>query len=180
MVERSECSRWLNVKYNTILVWLAYSLKSQCQNSLQSRIWRGFGVHMLLWNKLTSCFLPQYSLRDNMILIIVGLYQLKLSNYDQCSKVCLNLLTQYSFYVMESMCSSNYTCNIHRPSTREKEVSQTVNTMGKIAKRRQLRKCTHAQIQILANFYSITQYFATKKIRIFRAIFIAFPPVEYP
>ena len=115
-----------------------------------------------------------------MVLIIVGLYQLKLSNHDQCSKVCLNSLTQYSFYVMESMCSSNYTCNIHRPSTREKEVSQTVNTMGKIAKRRQLRKCTHAQIQILANFYSITQYFATKKIRIFRAIFIAFPPVEYP
>ena len=81
---------------------------------------------------------------------------------------------------MESMCSSNYTCNIHRPSTREKEVGQTLNTMGKIAKRRQLRKCTHAQIQILANFYSITQCFATKKIRIFRAIFIAFPPVEYP
>ena len=80
---------------------------------------------------------------------------------------------------MESRVSSNCTRNIHRPSTVEKEVNRNENTVGKIAKRRQLRKFTHAQIQMLANFYSIMYCFSTKKIRIFRARFIAFPLVEY-
>ena len=60
---------------------------------------------------------------------------------------------------MESRVSSNRSGNIHRPSTPEKEVNQKKkkNTVGKkIAKRRQIRKSTHAQTPILAKFYSIT------------------------
>ena len=51
--------------------------------------------------------------------------------------------------------------------------------MGKIAKRRQIRKFTHALIEILAKFYTIT-CFVTKKIGIFRARYMAFPSVEFP
>ena len=42
-----------------------------------------------------------------------------------------------------------------------------------------IRKSTHAQIPILAKFYSIT-CFATKKIEIFQVKFIALPSVEFP
>ena len=55
-----------------------------------------------------------------------------------------NSLTQYSFYVMEYRVSSNHTHNILRPSTPEKKVSQKVNTVGKIAKRQQIRNSMHA------------------------------------
>ena len=69
-------------------------------------------------------------------------------------------LTQFSFYVMESRVSRNCTRYIHRPSTPGKEVNWKENTVGKIAKRRQLprhlRKFTLAQILILVKFYSIT------------------------
>ena len=61
---------------------------------------------------------------------------------------------------MECRISSNCTRNIHRPSTTKKEVNRKENTVGKIAKRRQIRKSTHAQIPILARFYSITKSFA--------------------
>ena len=44
-----------------------------------------------------------------------------------------NSYTQYSFYVMESKVSSNYTRNIHRRSTAEKEINRKENTVGKIA-----------------------------------------------
>ena len=71
-------------------------------------------------------------------------------------KDVLNILKQYSFCVMESRVSSNCTCNIHRPSTPEKEVNRKENTVGKIAKRRQIRKFTHAHILILTKFYYIT------------------------
>ena len=57
---------------------------------------------------------------------------------------------------MESTVSSNYTRNIHRPSTPEKEVNRKENTVDKITKGRQIRKSTHAQMPILAKFYSIT------------------------
>ena len=57
---------------------------------------------------------------------------------------------------MESRVASNCTPNIHRPSSPEKEVNRKVNTVGKITKRRQIRKFNHAQIQILAKCYSIT------------------------
>ena len=46
----------------------------------------------------------------------------------------------------------------------KKDDNHKENTVGKIAKRRQIRKSTHAQIPILARFYS----------RIFRVGFIAF------
>ena len=64
--------------------------------------------------------------------------------------------------MVESKVSSNRTRNIHRPSTPEKEVNQRENTVGKIAKRRQIRKFTHAPIGI------------------FRARYMAFPSVEFP
>ena len=63
---------------------------------------------------------------------------------------------------METKVSRNCTLNIHRSSTPGKEANQKENTAGKIAKRRQIRKFTHAQIQI------------------FRARFIASPSVEFP
>ena len=69
-------------------------------------------------------------------------------------------LTQFSFYVMESRVSRNCTRNIPRPSTPGKEVNWNENTVGTIAKRRQLprriRKFTLTQIFILVKFYSIT------------------------
>ena len=84
---------------------------------------------------------------------------------------------------MESWVSSNCTRNIYRPSTPEKEVNRKENTLGKKLptgdRSRHIRKFRHAQIQILAKFYSITCCFATKKIGIFRARFIAFPLVEF-
>ena len=57
---------------------------------------------------------------------------------------------------MESWVSSNCTRNIHWPSRPEREVNRKENTVGKIAKRRQIRKSTHALIPILAKFNSIT------------------------
>ena len=72
-------------------------------------------------------------------------------SHDRHRKRCVpNSLTQCGFYVMESTVSSNYTRNIHRPSTPEKEVNRKENTVNKIAKGRQIRKSTHAQIPILA------------------------------
>ena len=96
----------------------------------------------------------------------------------KCVKKQLN-----SFYVMESWVSSNCTSNIYRPSTPEKEVNRKEDTVGKIAKRRQIvtdSKVYASWIQILARFYSITWFFATKEIGIFRVRFIAFPWVEFP
>ena len=88
-----------------------------------------------------------------------------------------------SFYVMDSRVSSNCTRNIYRRSTPEEEVNRKEDTLGKIAKRRQIATNSNvyaSQIQILARFYSITCGFMTKKIGIFRARFIAFPSVEFP
>ena len=48
-------------------------------------------------------------------------------------------------FVMESR--SNCTCNIHKLSS-EKEVNWKENTVGKIARRRQIQKSTHDQILI--------------------------------
>ena len=56
---------------------------------------------------------------------------------------------------MEARVSSNCTSNIHKPSTPEKEINPKKKTVRKIAKRRQIRKSTHAQIPILAKIYSI-------------------------
>ena len=80
-----------------------------------------------------------------------------------------------SFYVMESRVSSNYTRNIHRPSTPQKEVNRKENTVGKIVTRRLIRKSTHAQIPILVKFYSIAKGFSKNRIGIFRVRFIEFP-----
>ena len=55
-----------------------------------------------------------------------------------------NTLTLYSFYVIKSRVSRNFYRNIHRPFTPEKEVNRKENTVGKIAKRLQIRKSTHA------------------------------------
>ena len=56
---------------------------------------------------------------------------------------------------MKSRVSSNCPHNIHKPSTPEIEVNPKENTVGKIAKRRQIRRSTHAQIPILAKIYSV-------------------------
>ena len=72
---------------------------------------------------------------------------------NRCVK---NSSTQYSFYVMESRVSSDCTCSNHRPSTPEKEVYWKDNTVEKIAGRRKIGKSTHAQVPILARFFSIT------------------------
>ena len=48
------------------------------------------------------------------------------------------------FYVMESRVSSNCTRNIHRPCPPEKEINRKGTTVGKIAKRRPIRKSTQA------------------------------------
>ena len=59
-----------------------------------------------------------------------------------CAK---NNLTQcIFFYVMESRVSSNCARNIHRPCAPEKEINRKGNTVGKIAKGRQIRKSTQA------------------------------------
>ena len=55
-----------------------------------------------------------------------------------------NTLTLYSFYVIKSRVSRNFYRNIHRPFTPEKEVNRKENTVGKIVKRLQIRKSTHA------------------------------------
>ena len=47
---------------------------------------------------------------------------------------------------MESRVSNNYSRNIYKHSTPEKEVNRKENTVGKIVKRR----------QVLTKFYSIT------------------------
>ena len=47
---------------------------------------------------------------------------------------------------MESRVSSNCTRNISEPFTPEYEVNRKENTVEKIAKRRQIRKFTNAQI----------------------------------
>ena len=83
---------------------------------------------------------------------------------------------------MESWVSSNCTRNIYRPSSLKKKSTEKKTPWEKLPtgdRSRQIRKFTHAQIQILAKFYSITYCFATKKIGIFRARFIAFPLVEF-
>ena len=78
-----------------------------------------------------------------------------IQSHDCYLKRCFkNSLTQYSFYVMEARVSSNCTRDIHR-TTPEKEINQKENSVGKIAQRWQIRKCTHAQIPILTKFYSI-------------------------
>ena len=57
--------------------------------------------------------------------------------HDCDLKRCVkNSLIQYGIYVMEFKVCSNHTRNIHRPSTSEKEVKKSKNTVGKIAKRR--------------------------------------------
>ena len=70
-------------------------------------------------------------------------YGMQTKHGRRCVK---NNLTQYSIYILESRVSSKYNRNIHRPSTPEKEVNQKENTVGKIAKRRQIRKSTHARL----------------------------------
>ena len=64
-----------------------------------------------------------------------------------------------SFYVMESRVSSNCNRNIYGHSTPEEEVNRKEDTLGKIAKGRQIATNSNvyaSQIQILARFYSIT------------------------
>ena len=76
-----------------------------------------------------------------------------MARYDRTivfRKGVLKQLNTIRFYVMESRASSYCTRNIHRPFTPEKEVNRKENTVGKIAKRRQIRKSTRAQIPILA------------------------------
>ena len=53
------------------------------------------------------------------------------------------------FYVMESRVSGNCIHNIHKPCAPEKEINRKGNTVGKIAKRRQIRKSTQAYIRDL-------------------------------
>ena len=55
---------------------------------------------------------------------------------------------------MEPGVSSNCTRNIPRPSTPKEGVNRKEDTVGQT--RQQIRKFTHAQIEILAKFYSIT------------------------
>ena len=54
---------------------------------------------------------------------------------------------------MDPGVSSNCTRNIPRPSTPKEGVNRKEDTVGQT--RRQIRKFTHAQIEILAKFYSI-------------------------
>lgn len=68
-------------------------------------------------------------------------------SHDCYLKRCVkNSSTKFSFYEMESRVSSNCTRNISEPFTPEYEVNRKENTVGKIAKRRQIRKFTNAQI----------------------------------
>ena len=83
----------------------------------------------------------------NMAVDMKNKYGGSIRSHDFYLKWCIkNSSTQYSFYVMESGVSRNCFRNIHRPSTLEKEVNRKGNTVGKIARRRKIRKFTHAQI----------------------------------
>ena len=73
------------------------------------------------------------------------------ARYDRTIVICF---TQYIFSVMEPGVSSNCTRNIPRPSTPKEVVNRKEDSVGQT--RRQIRKFTHAQIEILAKFYSIT------------------------
>ena len=104
-----------------------------------------------------------------------------MARYDRTifiRKGVLKQLNTISFYVMESRASSYCTRNIHRPFTPEKEVNRK-DTVGKIAKRRQIRKSTRAQIPILAKLLVHYVVFCGKENRDFRVRFIAFPSVEF-
>lgn len=59
---------------------------------------------------------------------------------------------------MESRVSNKSTRNIVRPSQLKRG-----QWKGKIARGRQTQKSTHAQILILAKFYTITYYFGQRK-----------------
>ena len=66
-------------------------------------------------------------------------------SHDCYLKKCVeNSLTQYIFFVMESRVSGNCIRNIHKPCAPEKEINRKGNTVGKIAKGRQIRKSTQA------------------------------------
>ena len=52
--------------------------------------------------------------------------------------------TVHFFYVMESKVSGNCIRNIHKPCAPDKEINRKGNTVGKIAKGRQIRKSTQA------------------------------------
>ena len=83
----------------------------------------------------------------NMSVDMKNKYGGSIRSHDCYLKWCIkNSSTQYSFYVMESGVSRNCFRNIHRPSTLEKEVNRKGNTVGKIDRRRKIRKFTHAQI----------------------------------
>ena len=58
-------------------------------------------------------------------------------------------------------------------------ISKRMFSLGKVAKRRQIRKSMHAQILILTKFDSMTKFLASNKIGIFRVRFIAIPSVEF-
>ena len=71
----------------------------------------------------------------NMAVDMKNKYGGSIRSHDCYLKWCIkNSSTQYSFR------------NIHRPSTLEKEVNRKGNTVGKIDRRREIRKFTHAQI----------------------------------
>ena len=81
----------------------------------------------------------------NMAVDMKNKYGGSIRSHDCYLKWCIkNSSTQYSFYVMESGVSRNCFRNIHRPSTLEKEVDRKGNILGKIARRRKIRKFTHA------------------------------------
>ena len=100
------------------------------------------------WDRTRSgCEQSASSKSINMSVDMKNKYGGSIRSHDCYLKWCIkNSSTQYSFYVMESGVSRNCFRNIHRPSTLEKEVNRKGNTVGKIARRRKIRKFTHAQI----------------------------------
>ena len=100
------------------------------------------------WDRTRSgCEQSASSKSINMSVDMKNKYGGSIRSHDCYLKWCIkNSSTQYSFYVMESGVSRNCFRNIHRPSTLEKEVNRKGNTVGKIARRRKIRKFTHAQM----------------------------------
>ena len=73
---------------------------------------------------------------------------------------------------MESRVSNKSTRNIVRPSQLTRGQRK-----GKIARGRQTQKSTHAQILILAKFYTITYYFGQRKQGSITFLWVEFPNI---
>ena len=107
------------------------------------------------------------------------------SGHCHLKRCVKNTLTLYSFYVIKSRVSRNFYRNIHKPSTPEKEVNRKENTVGKIAKRLQIRKYVYACLDTNLNeVLSHYVMFCDKENRvlsskIYRVSFVGIPNANY-